>query len=109
MYYYAVCLRTASFAVVNSTWTKNHIDSILGHWDLVFDFLHMLPPLLFVKFLAPNRSLKSARIVYPPCATLEISSFDLTNRQRVILSVAQFRQVDHSCTTARLTLSNPVV
>lgn len=93
MYYYAFSLRTASFLMVNSTWTKNHIDAILCHSDPLLDLVHLLPPLVFLRFLIPNKSLREAKIVYPPCDTREIAKFPLEGRERVILSVAQFRYV----------------
>ncbi|KAF5360868.1 hypothetical protein D9756_004945 [Leucocoprinus leucothites] len=102
MYYYASSLRTASFLMVNSSWTKNHVDSILQHHDLLLDALHLLPPITTFKLLNAlfyprmGDPPTSARIVYPPCDTREMSSFPVTNRQHVILSVAQFRpEKDH--------------
>jgi len=83
--------------MVNSSWTKNHIDSILRHSDPTLDFVHLLPPLLLLKFLEPRTSPKEARIVYPPCDTREMAKFALQGRERVILSVAQFRpEKDHA-------------
>jgi len=99
MYYYTLSLRTASFLMVNSSWTKNHVDSILQHSDFFLDALHMtlFPPLLLVKFFAPQKGPQTAKIVYPPCDTREMVKFSLTNRERVILSVAQFRpEKDHA-------------
>ncbi|KAJ3315948.1 hypothetical protein HDV04_000155 [Boothiomyces sp. JEL0838] len=59
--------------MVNSTWTRNHIDEI---WKLE----------------------SRTKIVYPPCDTLSLIKFELDpdSRQRIILSVAQFRpEKDH--------------
>ncbi|KAF8158434.1 mannosyltransferase [Crassisporium funariophilum] len=96
MYYYSLSLRTSSFLMVNSSWTKNHIDSILQHSDLALDVIHMLPPLFLIKLFIPSRAPRHARIVYPPCDTREMGKLPLTNRERVILSVAQFRpEKDH--------------
>ena len=92
MYYYALSLRTASFLMVNSSWTKNHVDSILQHYDILLDAIHMLlPPLFLIKFLVPQKGPQTAKIVYPPCDTREMVKFSLSNRERVVLSVAQFR------------------
>jgi alpha-1,2-mannosyltransferase len=91
MYYYAISLRTPSFLMVNSSWTKAHVDSILQHSDLLLDGLHLLPPLVFIKLFTSQNAPSSARIVYPPCDTRELATFPLTPRQRIILSVAQFR------------------
>ncbi|KXN82832.1 GDP-Man:Man(3)GlcNAc(2)-PP-Dol alpha-1,2-mannosyltransferase [Leucoagaricus sp. SymC.cos] len=102
MYYYAASLHTASFLMVNSSWTKNHIDSILQYHDILLDTLHLSPPFVITNLLTgvvyprKGKPPTSARIVYPPCDTREMSSFDLTGRQQVILSVAQFRpEKDH--------------
>ena len=91
MYYYAISLRTPSFVMVNSSWTKAHVNSILQYSDLLLDGLHLLPPLVFIKLFTSRNAPSSARIVYPPCDTREMATFPLTPRQRVILSVAQFR------------------
>jgi len=96
MYYYAQSLRMASFVMVNSSWTKNHIDSILTHADQLIDFLHYLPPLILFKVLGPSKIHGQSRIVYPPCDTREMAKLSLTDRQRVIVSIAQFRpEKDH--------------
>ncbi|KAI8986146.1 mannosyltransferase [Trametes punicea] len=98
MYYYAYSLRQARFLMVNSTWTKNHIDSILQHQDLLLDIIHMFPPFVLLKLLSQKRSSspKEARIVYPSCDTRQMAVFPLEGRERVILSIAQFRpEKDH--------------
>ncbi|KAG7088173.1 hypothetical protein E1B28_012192 [Marasmius oreades] len=94
MYYYSSSLRSAVFLMVNSSWTKNHVDSVLSHSDPFIDFLHFfVPPLLILRYLtSQNKSpVASSRIVYPPCDTREMAKFPLTNREKVIVSVAQFR------------------
>ena len=89
--------------MVNSTWTKNHVDSILKHTDTLFETPHtalqalitpfsllantLSPPLSTLKPATPSE----ARIVYPPCDTRAMSDFPVDNRERVILSIAQFR------------------
>jgi len=93
MYYYSYSLRTALFLMANSSWTKNHVDAILQHSDPILDFFHLLPPLLLLKVLEPRASPKDAKIVYPPCDTREMAKFPLEGRERIILSVAQFRYV----------------
>ncbi|KAF9523410.1 mannosyltransferase [Crepidotus variabilis] len=96
MYYYAISLRTANFLMVNSSWTKNHVDSILRHADPLLDFLHLASPLTFFTPSLWRNSTTSCRIVYPPCDTREMAKFALTPRHPVILSVAQFRpEKDH--------------
>lgn len=94
MYYYAFSLRKADFLMVNSSWTKNHVDSILRHTDPILDLLHVLPSLAFSR-IRPTRT----QIVYPPCDTQAVSGFPLDGRERVILSVAQFRFVPNSYRT----------
>ncbi|KAL0579865.1 asparagine-linked glycosylation protein [Marasmius crinis-equi] len=100
MYYYSLSLRSAVFVMVNSSWTKNHVDSILRHSDPLLDFFHLvIPPLLILRFLASrnDKPVTSARIVYPPCDTREMARFPLTDRERVIVSIAQFRpEKDHA-------------
>ncbi|KAF8636015.1 hypothetical protein AX15_000175 [Amanita polypyramis BW_CC] len=92
MYYYAHSLRKAQFLMVNSTWTKNHVDSILQYSDLFLDLLHLYP---ILRFSQPKP--KITLIVYPPCDTRAISDFPLNAREHVILSVAQFRpEKDHT-------------
>ncbi|TFY57112.1 hypothetical protein EVJ58_g7226 [Rhodofomes roseus] len=87
----------ASFLMVNSSWTKNHVDSILQYTDPLLDALHLCTPLVFLRLLRPSQTPKSARIVYPPCDTREMAKFPLEGRERVILSVAQFRpEKDHA-------------
>lgn len=91
MYHYALALRNADFLMVNSSWTKNHIDSILQHSDLLLDVFHVIFWFLPIQKLRGRKALNSARIVYPPCDTREMAEFSLTPREHVILSVAQFR------------------
>ena len=103
MYYYALALRRSSFLMVNSSWTKNHVDAILAHTDSLLDFIH-LPltltgglTLSIIRALAhssPTRAHaapKRAVIVYPPCDTLALSQFPLDGRPSLLLSLAQFR------------------
>jgi alpha-1,2-mannosyltransferase len=88
MYYYSLSLRRASFLMVNSSWTKNHIDAILQHTNPFLDAVH-LPMSFFIN--SGNQLSKPAQIVYPPCNTREVVKFPLEGRKRVILSIAQFR------------------
>jgi hypothetical protein len=95
MYHYSLSLQIASFLMVNSTWTKNHVDAILRHHDSLLDFLYLTTPLLASRFLfLPNNAPSQSRMVYPPCDTREMVKFSLMPRERVILSVAQFRFVN---------------
>lgn len=91
MYYYAAALRQASFLMVNSSWTKAHVDSILKHSDITIDILHKLVLLPFKLILPPHQSPDTAAIVYPPCDTKELAQFPLEGREHTILSIAQFR------------------
>ncbi|KAF9489586.1 mannosyltransferase [Pleurotus eryngii] len=97
MYYYAAALRQASFLMVNSSWTKAHVDSILRHSDITIDILHKLVLFPFKLILPSHQSPDNAAIVYPPCGTKELAQFPLEGREHTILSVAQFRpEKDHS-------------
>lgn len=93
MYYYALSLRRASFLMVNSSWTKNHIDDILKHHDRPVDLLHWLSPLILLRLLlsVSSPSLERADIVYPPCDTTEMMQLPLEGRDKTIISIAQFR------------------
>ena len=97
MYYYAYSLRQARFIMVNSSWTKNHVDSILNHSDRALDMIHLLPPLVILELLSRRRSEcpKAAQIVYPSCDTRQMTVFPIEGRERLILSLAQFRLVEH--------------
>ena len=94
MFFYAFSLRKASFLMVNSSWTKAHIDSILYHDNGLLNVLSYLPPLVFLR---PSlAALKPAEIVYPPCDTRELAKLPLEGRGRMIVSLAQFRpEKDH--------------
>lgn len=93
MYYYAVSVRSASFLMVNSSWTKSHIDAILQRSDPLLDTIHLIPPFSFLHLFTKSHGLTAARIVYPPCDTREMVKFTLGGREHVILSIAQFRFV----------------
>ena len=93
MYYYAVSLRQASFVMANSTWTKNHVDSILKHSDALMSIL-LFPFFLTLAVLPGSRKSTSAEYalrVYPPCDTKEMAKYPLEGREPIIISVAQFR------------------
>jgi hypothetical protein len=103
MYHYALALRRSSFLMVNSSWTKNHVDAILAYSDPTLDLIHF--PLVFIGslFLSLTRALappsttrthvtpKQANIVYPPCDTQALSHLPLERRPSLLLSLAQFR------------------
>jgi alpha-1,2-mannosyltransferase len=103
MYHYALALRRSSFLMVNSSWTKNHVDGILAYSDPFLDLIHL--PFAFIGglFLSLARPLapssptrthvtpKQAKIVYPPCDTNALSHLPLERRPSLLLSLAQFR------------------
>jgi len=105
MYHYSVALRRSSFLMVNSSWTKNHVDSILTHSDPFLDLIHLPFAtigglfLLLTRVLAPSSltrvhaTPKQAEIVYPPCDTRPLSHLPLERRPSLLLSLAQFRYV----------------
>ena len=91
MYAYASCLRRASFLMANSSWTKAHVDAILGHREYVLDAAFAGP--IALMRLVQGRFYRSPKvdIVYPPCDTRAMAAFPLEGREPVVVSVAQFR------------------
>ena len=80
--------------MVNSSWTKAHIDSILYHDNGFLNILTYLPPLVFLR--SSLAALKPSEIMYPPCDTRELAEVPLEGRGRTIVSLAQFRpEKDH--------------
>lgn len=83
--------------MVNSTWTKNHVDAVLDYAakDTLLATIHSIIVSLVCNLLTALRTEKVAhlptRIVYPPCDTKQMSAFQLTGRSRLVLSLAQFR------------------
>ncbi|CAB4438639.1 unnamed protein product [Rhizophagus irregularis] len=68
-YLYSLAGSFSDIVMVNSTWTKGHIDQLWG---------------------------VNSKIVYPPCDTASLTKLPLEDRQRTIVSVAQFRpEKDH--------------
>ncbi|KAG0259428.1 asparagine-linked glycosylation protein [Mortierella polycephala] len=63
-YLYAMVGAFAHVVMVNSSWTKGHIDSL---WRI------------------------KSTVVYPPCDTEAFKDFPLSGRDRIVVSVAQFR------------------
>ncbi|KAG0368126.1 hypothetical protein BC939DRAFT_393814 [Gamsiella multidivaricata] len=61
---YAIIGALAHVVMVNSSWTKAHIDSL---WKI------------------------KSTVVYPPCDTEAFKGFSLKDRKRIVVSVAQFR------------------
>nr|CAG8530048.1 4876_t:CDS:10 [Entrophospora candida] len=68
-YLYSLSGSYADIVMVNSTWTKGHIDQLWG---------------------------VNGNIIYPPCDTDSLSKLPLDGRERIIVSIAQFRpEKDH--------------
>lgn len=104
MYHYSLALSRPSFIMANSSWTKNRVDAILSHSDPVMNVMHFLNPLFILRLFATTFKSKKlhagsaskkpeANIVYPPCDTREMAQFPLDERERIILSIAQFRYI----------------
>jgi alpha-1,2-mannosyltransferase len=101
MYHYSLALSRPSFIMANSSWTKNHVDAILSHSDPIMNAMHFFNPLFALRLFATmfksshytvsGSKKRDAKIVYPPCDTREMSQFPLDKRERIILSIAQFR------------------
>jgi alpha-1,2-mannosyltransferase len=103
MYHYALALRRSSFLMVNSSWTKNHVDAILVYADPVLDLIHF--PLTCIGGLTlslihvlahslpthAHATPRQAATVYPPCDTHALSQLPLDRRSGLLLSLAQFR------------------
>ncbi|KAG8907726.1 asparagine-linked glycosylation protein [Tulasnella sp. 403] len=75
---YSTSLLQADTIVVNSSWTKSHIDSLINSARKRLGKT------------APGKT-SGVEIVYPPCHMDKLREFPLQGRERVILSVAQFR------------------
>ncbi|KAG8959236.1 asparagine-linked glycosylation protein [Tulasnella sp. 419] len=85
---YSACLSRADTIVVNSSWTKNHIDHLLTTGK--FNSLVRSPK-------SPAASSEGVRIVYPPCDVTNLEQFSPENREMIVLSIAQFRpEKEHS-------------
>lgn len=92
MYYYAESLRQASFIMVNSSWTKNHVDSILTHHDALLESFHACLPFVTINSIVwPAQAPEQTSVVYPSCDTEAMLHFPIEGREKVILSIAQFR------------------
>ncbi|KAG9127966.1 asparagine-linked glycosylation protein [Ceratobasidium sp. 392] len=75
---YSASLRRAQPIMVNSSWTKNHVDYLLNRS-------------IFSLASFSGEAKRDSTIVYPPCDTNAMSSFPLENREKIIMSLAQFR------------------
>ncbi|KAJ7279072.1 mannosyltransferase [Mycena rebaudengoi] len=73
MLIYALALRRARVLMVNSSWTQGHVDAVLAY-----------PPF-------GRAGLVRTRVVYPSCDTREMARLPLEGRERIVLSIAQFR------------------
>ncbi|QRV94109.1 glycosyltransferase family 4 protein [Ceratobasidium sp. AG-Ba] len=71
---YSISLHRAQTIMVNSSWTKNHVDYLLGSVSRLLGGLKRV-----------------STIVYPPCDTKAMSAFPLEHREKIIMSLAQFR------------------
>ncbi|KAF8574226.1 glycosyltransferase family 4 protein [Ramaria rubella] len=103
MFYYSLSLRNASFLMVNSTWTKNHVDAVLNYpsSDHILKAVHFIirsvARSIFPIVRTKEVPLRPTQIVYPACDTKQMSTFALTGRRRTIISLAQFRpEKDHA-------------
>lgn len=100
-YMYTFVGSFADEAIVNSSWTENHISQL---WGLELRGkeleLNLNPEDSSKRSRPPNHRTKKVVLkIYPPCNTThlqEIPLGDETTRQRIILSVGQFRpEKDH--------------
>lgn len=86
---YSASLALADDMMVNGTWTKNHIDTLLSAAPITSKYKQKYNSK--DKGENPSQRENGVPIVYPPCNTESLQSLDLSNRERIILSVAQFR------------------
>ena len=63
MYHYALALRRSSLLMVNSSWTKNHVGSILAYSDPLLDLIHS--PLTFIGGLFLSLTRVLAPLLHP--------------------------------------------
>lgn len=83
---YGLVGRCADEVMVNSTWTRTHIENL---WTERFIFLKILSLIGMINKL-------SIRTVYPPCNVSHLCKLAIGKRLRIILSVGQFRsEKDH--------------
>jgi alpha-1,2-mannosyltransferase len=82
---YTLALRRADTIVVNGTWTKNHIDQLLGIPTAA------RPSAPGDNMPSDTTALQGVAIVYPPCDTAQLAEFPLAERRRWVVSLAQFR------------------
>lgn len=115
---YARCLNEADVLMVNSTWTANHINALLGRTNAPAEEQTAgQSPAGAAKVAgvageeglrqrkgrdaaagagnekasgAPSRT-TGVKVLYPPCDTGALAALSLDGREDVILSVAQFR------------------
>ena len=94
----------AQRVMVNSTWTKDHVNAYVARHLHELDTLHWTTPILSHHFLYLNKSWHRlwkvpdrTEIVYPPCDTKSLEKLPLEGRKKVMVSVAQFRpEKDHA-------------
>ncbi|KAH9807594.1 family 4 glycosyltransferase [Melampsora americana] len=71
---YSICLKKSDFLMVNSTWTKSHIDKLLKS-----------------KFNHQSINSSLTKLVYPPCDITTFKDFPLLPRKSIVLSISQYR------------------
>ncbi len=77
---YSYSLSQADRVVVNGTWTKNHIDGLLARHNQNG------------KKERFSTSAGGVKVVFPPCETEALEALDISEyRERIVISVAQFR------------------
>jgi alpha-1,2-mannosyltransferase len=103
MFYYSLSLHNASFIMVNSSWTRNHVNAVLDYAasDIFLSTVHSINVMFAGGLLTVLRTEKVThrpiQIAYPSCHTKQMSAFPLTERERIILSLAQFRYDLRKC------------
>lgn len=88
---YSGSLALADDIVVNGTWTKNHVDSLLASSPISSKYKQQSQ--IRGKKTRNQRGGNGVPVVYPPCNTESLQTLSLSGRERILLSVAQFRCV----------------
>lgn len=87
---YSIAGLFADVVLVNSTWTRRHIENLWGFQD---PSISLFGPILSLMTIPLQKKITT---LYPPCNTEELRQLALEKRMGIILSIGQFRpEKDH--------------